>query len=87
MQRIMPEFDTAVVSTKVVWDFLRLVISVQTQPPVSTNHLPVRPMTSRSKPPQAAIYQLVICDEINNAVHDGLLREGDLKNSSKVTAA
>ena len=25
-------------------------------------------------------YQLVICDEINNAVHDGLLTEKDLKN-------
>lgn len=28
-------------------------------------------------------YQLVICDEINNAVHDGLLREGDLKKLIK----
>ncbi len=25
-------------------------------------------------------YQLVICDEINNAVHDGLLSKNDLKN-------
>ena len=28
-------------------------------------------------------YQLVICDEINNAVTDGLLREGDLKKLIK----
>lgn len=25
-------------------------------------------------------YELVICDEINNAVHDGLLKEADLEN-------
>ena len=28
-------------------------------------------------------YQLVICDEINNAVHDGLLRDSDLKKLIK----
>lgn len=30
-------------------------------------------------------YQLVICDEINNAVHDGLLEQSDLENLLKDT--
>jgi len=29
---------------------------------------------------QSGVYDVVICDEINNAVHDGLLSEADLKN-------
>lgn len=32
---------------------------------------------------QSGAYRLVICDEINNAVHDGLLRESDLKRLIK----
>lgn len=35
---------------------------------------------------KSGTYQLVICDEINNAVHDGLLREGDLKKLIKACA-
>lgn len=31
------------------------------------------------KSASSGVYQLVICDEINNAVHDGLLKQSDLK--------